>query len=429
MEYNRKKMLIGMLILIAGLMLIINVNAAFVPSCSDGVDNDLDGAIDYPDDSGCRDSGDNDENVILGYADGCLVKGDTLMDVFGEVNYECGGDRCPVCVMISEAGNYTTHSARCSGLPSCGFSGGGGHLEVDLEPPTLIVNSPDNGDNYDSRKVLFDLACDGEICDFYYLDNINGRGRWKKLANNKGSYYKKISFKDGFNSVTIKAVDMNNNPVNVTREFRVDSKEPRIKKTYPKKKKFASGLFEVQFSEVNPERLELVLAEVPLSRGDVGDELERFLLDIENDCELVKKKYYCDIDVALDSYNGEDIEYYFVLEDIVGNVARSKKVMVSVDTEDPVILNLEDFWMRGEGRYERYVYFNISIDEENFDEAVYFYVDNRGRLRDKRLCSRLRDNVCTVKKSFRSGETLLNVTIFDDAGNYAVGLIEEDIVY
>ena len=425
----KKKMMIGMLVLIVGLMLVISVKADFVSKCSDGIDNDLDGAVDYPDDSGCDDSDDNDENVILGYADGCLVKGDVLMDVFGKVNYECGGDRCPVCVMITEAGNYTTHSARCAGLPSCGFSGGGGHIEVDLEPPVLIVNSPDDGDNYDSRKVLSDLECVGELCDFYYLDNINGRGMWKKLANNKQSYSKEISFKDGFNSVTIRAVDLNNNPVNVTREFRVDSKKPKIRKTYPKKNKFASGLFEVEFSELNPERLELVLTGAPLFRGDVGDELERFGLNIEEDCELVKKKHYCDIDVALDAYNGGDIEYYFVLEDVVGNVAESKRVMVHVDTVDPVILNFEDFWRQGDGRNSRYIYFNISIDEVNFDEAVYFYIDSRGRLRDKRLCSRLKDNVCTVKKSFRSGETLLNVTIFDEAGNYAVGLIGEDIEY
>jgi len=92
-------------------------------------------------------------------------------------------------------------------------------------------------------------------------------------------------------------------------------------------------------------------------------------------------------------------------------------------------LNAESFWEQGEGKYARYVYFDINIDEINFDEVVYFYEDSKGKLREKRLCSRLKDGRCIAKKSFRDGEVLLNIQINDEAGNYEVGVVGLDVDY
>ncbi len=409
------------IVLLVVVLSVAMVNArVVVTDCSDGVDNDGDGNIDYPADSGCDDASDRSENVVFYYADGCFVKGDALMNVFGDETYECEHDKCYACVSVSEIGNSTTLTSRCYGLPKCGFGGAeGGSFELDVTPPELIVRSPENDDVFDSRKVLFDLNVNEES-DIYYLDNINGRGRWSRIAGGvEGDYLKSISFKDGLNDITIKAVDSENNPVEVDRVFYVDSKEPKIRKTYPKKG-FASGLFEIEFSEENP-------VEVVLFYG--VDSFPGVELNIDSECSVDRGKYYCSKEVDLQGFDGDEIEYWFEIKDIADNVDESKHVVLEVDTSKPEVLNPDDFWVQGEGRYERYVYFNIEINENNFDEVSYFYEDTRGNLRERRLCSRLRDGVCSIKKSFRSGESLLNIQVVDEAGNVKILPVNLDVVY
>jgi len=84
-----------------------------------------------------------------------------------------------------------------------------------------------------------------------------------------------------------------------------------------------------------------------------------------------------------------------------------------------VIVNENSFWEQGAGKDAKYIYFDIEIDELNFDEVGYRYVDSRGREKYKKLCSRLKENRCVVKKSFRDGDTLIDVWVWDEAGNSA----------
>jgi len=182
-EKIRMRLMLSIVLLVVVLSFVGVVSARdIVTQCNDGVDNDGDGNIDYLADSGCDDASDRSENVVLYYADGCFFKGDVLMNVFGDETYECNHDKCYACVSVSEAGNSTTLTSRCYGLPKCGFGGTvEGGFELDVTPPELIVRSPENGDIFDSRRVLFDLNVNEES-DIYYLDNINGRGRWSRVA-------------------------------------------------------------------------------------------------------------------------------------------------------------------------------------------------------------------------------------------------------
>jgi len=59
------------------------------------------------------------------------------------------------------------------------------------------------------------------------------------------------------------------------------------------------------------------------------------------------------------------------------------------------------------------------MTELNFDEINYIDLSDK-RPREKRLCLRLRDNICETRKSFRKGEHNLATNILDDAGNYVV---------
>ena len=63
---------------------------------------------------------------------------------------------------------------------------------------------------------------------------------------------------------------------------------------------------------------------------------------------------------------------------------------------------------------------NLYINVRN--EITYSYIDSRGRLRETRLCLRLKDGICETKKIFSSGDYNLTVSIKDEAGN----VIEKD---
>ena len=201
--------------------------------------------------------------------------------------------------------------------------------------------------------------------------------------------------------------------------FTIDSRDPRIYRTEPRRG-FADGDFEVQFKEDNPE--ELVL------HYGVSEDMRQEVLDIEDDCSLERGKYFCDVSVQLGDYDGQEIEYYFTLTDIAGNTDESKVNKLNVDTTFPVINN-DPIFTQGEGRYERYIYLDINVTEENLDEVFYSYIDDRDRLRERRLCSRLKDGVCEKRVVFRNGHYDLTISVIDEAGNSLGIPISFDVDY
>ena len=404
---NNKILGIGIILLFFVLVLQLQIVSA--AQCNDGVDNDLDGTIDYPADSGCDSATDLTEARRLGYESGCLTDGDKLMDIFGNINYACEHDTCNVCVLKTEIGNYTTLPSRCAGLEQCTFgSSGGGGGGVDVTPPIITLNSPIQNEVYNQKKVLFDLEVN-EKADLAYLDNINGRGRWNTLCYDCLSSEKGINLEEGENNITFRARDPKGNEAFKEISFFVDYKEPQIQKTFPKKG-FVGSEFEVQFKEQNP-------SELILHYGNTGTGFREDELDIENDCYVEKSKTYCNTDVNLNDFNGQEIEYWFTLVDIADSLDESKHIFLIVDETAPVINNPSSFWTQGIGRYNKYIYFNINITEENFEEAVYNYIDSKGRWKEKTLCSKLKEGICTTKKSFNEGYHELTISIIDKAGN------------
>lgn len=334
----------------------------------------------------------------------CLTYGQSLPDDLNP-RYTCHSSLCQLCVTDSYMPGV--NPSHCHEMNGCEFIG---QANLDITPPNLIVNSPNNNEIFGARTVWFDLEFD-EPSSIYYLDNINGRGRWKRLCSKcDNSYGKKISFKDGFNNITIRARNRNGNFIDVIREFRVDSKKPKIKKTNPKKG-FANGVFEVQFTEENPENL-------VLHYGVWGD-MRSYNLDL-NSCWEYKKKKYCDVDVDVSDFDGREIEYWFELSDIAENFIESKHVWLDVDVTMPV-LNYFNFTKNG-----KKVEFTFNVDEINFDEILYMDSNDR-RPKWKRLCSRLKDGVCVKRKTFREGFHVLNFQVLDDAGN-AISWSEEIII-
>ena len=104
----------------------------------------------------------------------------------------------------------------------------------------------------------------------------------------------------------------------------------------------------------------------------------------------------------------------------------SKTNDLEVDTTFPVLNNPGSFWMQGNASEgdDKYIFFNFSITEKNFDEVLYIdYSDSMPRW--KRLCSNLdKENkediagICERKKSFKKEEYhSVDIQIVDEAGN------------
>lgn len=344
----------------------------------------------------------------------CLTYGQSIPSKENP-RYTCWHDQCiNICVTDNL---YPTNPGFCYKMNACEILGG---PELDVAAPNLTINSPKQNFIYNSRGVLFDITSN-EPYSLYYTDNINGRGRWSRLASNIQSYSRKISFKDGLNNITIKATDRNGNPVEYQLQFYVDSKKPKIKKTEPRKG-FIASPFEVQFSEENPKKL-------VLHYGNLLTGYRQKQLDISNDCYIDRKRYYCSTEVPLEDYDEQKIEYWFILTDIANNTDESRHVWLEVDTTFPVLNNPSSFWTQGEGRYSRYIYFTFDITEKNFDEIT--YADYTDRIpKERRLCSRLKDGICEKKLSFRKGHHIIDIQITDDAGNaISTPRIEFDVSY
>ena len=151
--------------------------------------------------------------------------------------------------------------------------------------------------------------------------------------------------------------------------------------------------------------------------GRVGD-MKNYNVNL-SECSEDRGRIKCEMDIEneINEFDGNEIEYWFTIEDIAGNKDESKHEELSVDITPPILNNPDSFVERGVGRYSRYLYFDLSITEPNFDEAVLSY-DYRGRTKEARLCSRLdSDGTCDRRLTTRDDYTNMKLIIRDEAGN------------
>ena len=340
-------------------------------------------------------------------------------------NRYCHSDiTCNYCVYRNSAGtawcpaNLNQCNAIGMGCTYLGGGSGGGGGIIDATPPEISACSPVNDRVYNSRRQNLKCSSD-EIATWYYKDLNDRKPKWKRICREKFGCDKKISFDEGENHIIIKAVDEQGNSVEVERTFRVDSKKPKISKTYPKKG-FANGVFEIEFKELNPKSLIL----------HYGSQTQE--VDLSTCTTDRRDKTRCSVEVDVTSYDGQRIYYWFVLTDVADTVAKYKRVGLYVDTSDPVLLNPDSFWSQraepGE-RNSKYIDFNLKIDERNLDEVSYMDLDAR-RPKWKRMCSRLRGGDCQKKVRFKKGAHRVDIQITDEAGNaVSAGRIEFDVDY
>lgn len=265
-------------------------------------------------------------------------------------------------------------------------------VRVDSTPPVLIANTLFDS-VYSEKNILFDLSVN-EDTEIFYVDNNDGKTphRRKRLCNDCGNVNKFVSFRDGEWDITIFAEDDAGNIDEIGAQFVVDTKKPRMSRTYPSG--FASQTFEVEFQENSPDVLTLFYG---------SDEQ---VVDL-GACIPNRNKLRCSVDVDLTDYDGQEIGYWFELVDIVGNLGQSRTEEVKVDTSFPVINSIEYELDRNKAEIV------LDITEENLDEVTYFNHNDR-RPREKRLCSRL---PCDKTIRLNEGVNQIDIQVFDEAGN------------
>ncbi|MEK6890594.1 MAG: hypothetical protein AABX03_00485 [Nanoarchaeota archaeon] len=292
--------------------------------------------------------------------------------------------------------------------PTCGLSGGNSS-NLDITPPVITLINPVNNTLYNARTVPFKFELN-ERSDVYYLDLINGRGRWSRICSNCMSYDRARSFKDGINVLRIKAIDDADNEGFFDVTFFVDSIKPRISSTSPRSG-FANGMFNVLYAELNLDKVNLTY----------GNDAVGFNTVNLAGC-LSGAKVSCNTTVNLNSYNGQEISYWFSVKDDAGSVVNSRIVSrLKVDTVAPVITSLNYTIDRTN------VEFMMNITEDNLDVVQYMDM-SESRPRFRSMCTRLVNGACVKRISLRIGHHDLLIEVLDDAGSKTSRNVGVDII-
>jgi hypothetical protein len=269
----------------------------------------------------------------------------------------------------------------------------------DSTPFYFDINSPSEP-IYNSKKILINISSLQRFQKIEYINWNDKKPRWKRLCKNCNDYgalkKRKKNFNEGENNISIRAEDKFGQVVEKNINFFIDSKKPKISRVLPRRNSFINGSeFYIKYTETNLKKVELFWNNSK----------------ILNDCNTSGKNQECTININLSNHNGYWIEYWFEVSDNI-NTAKSRKTRVRVDTIPPKLLNPNSFY----NQTNKYIYFNLSIEENNLKKVE--YIDsNTQKPRWRKLCSRLKNNICYKKKSFKPGPHNLSIRAIDKAGN------------
>ncbi|MEM3113339.1 MAG: hypothetical protein QXI33_02855 [Candidatus Pacearchaeota archaeon] len=187
------------------------------------------------------------------------------------------------------------------------------------------------------------------------------------------------------------------NVTNQTELF-IDSKDPQISTIKPQSRRYTNGSdFYIKYTEDNCVLLNLTIKNnqssiVNSNNCSNGRNVEKF------------------ISQDISSFDGQEVEYQFIITDIAGNKDESRLTRIRVDTTAPQIIQFIN-WTIG-----NYAYFNMTLNELNFNKVEY-YDNSDSRPRWNSICTSLKNGNCYKKIYFRDGNHNLNIRLTDDAGN------------
>jgi len=230
------------------------------------------------------------------------------------------------------------------GNPGCDSVSG----NVDFTPWLvfqLTMPSPESK-TYDSNKILVSLSTNLVADEIDYLSH----GSYHKLCVNCDSYSKEMTFENGNNVFTVRAI-LDSETITKSVNFFVDSSKPKIKDTSPADNSFSKGIviFTVKYSETN---LQKVILHWKVSTVPSYTNVEL------TGCPVGNNKQ-CSTTIDLSSYDGSQINYYFEIQDSANTVSSVVKTITIDATAPTVTINSPTADIYGEKR----ISVNVGISE------------------------------------------------------------------
>ncbi len=263
----------------------------------------------------------------------------------------------------------------------------------------IVINLPDR-EIYNAGKVPLNISVfgTGKLLDkISYVDYSEKKPREITLCRKCIDYGKSISkilrLKEGKHELLFRAY-FKGGLLNASKEIFVDSKKPKIYLPRIRSKSFTNGTFQLDYDEENAKKITLYYE----NKSAVNE-----------NCTSGKKQS-CLIQDDLSKYNGRDIFYSFEIEDIAGNIEKSKNLTAEVDLDFPIIENI-NYPVIG-----NYVYFRLNITEKNFKDVSY-YDNSDENAKWKILCSVLKGGICEKSQRLTPGEHNITIRVSDKAGN------------
>ena len=328
-----------------------------------------------------------DDNSLIMKIDGTTrtITKQNLNDVKTRISYVPTSDLTTGAHLVQVSGQDNAGNGFNEGFSFSISPGAGFDLNV-ISPVNKTRESP-----YGDKQIRFSISTTNRVSKIEYINNNAG---WKNLCTRCNSTSKKVSFSDGQHNVTIRAIDACGNQKNETHAFFVDSKEPKIIEIKPKNNEIVNGsLFYIKYSEDN-------VKSVSLYYGSQQQSLT---------CTSGNNKV-CNTNVSLVNYDGQYINYWFVVSDYLRNVS-SKVNRIKVDTSAPII-NITS--PANSANYTKKVLFKINLNEK----AKLKYYDNSVLSpRWTSLCSDC--STYSQTKSFSKGNHNIIIRATDKAGNSA----------
>ena len=144
------------------------------PVCNDGIDDDADGKVDFPEDPGCLAPDDDDETDDCPSGPNCPACSNEIDDdMDGQTDYPndpscstaggnseaCSGEQDPILPVATGATTDTLVGASDDHDPSCGGNGGPDRLYTLTVPAMRTLNIDTDGSAFDTVLSVMDASC------------------------------------------------------------------------------------------------------------------------------------------------------------------------------------------------------------------------------------------------------------------------------
>jgi len=316
----------------------------------------------------------------------CLKEGQVIP--IGKNNiFTCTLPLCSVC--LSKKGKII-NDKECSHIPECVPT-----------PPLINILNPLDNTVHDERRIDFIIELD-EFSEIEFTDITNSRISNRRLCFGCIFLKKTLSFRDGFHLFKVRATNRFGDYTEQSINFIVDSKQPRILKTFPKRD-YATGEFKVEFKEDHPTFITLYYGNTL-----VGYDTKEIN---PSSCKFKNNRNICSEFIDLSDLEDQGLEYWFSVEDISGHQTLSRIKRLTVDTIPPRIIDISH-----QTKNKRTI-FTFQIEDENFKSLRYIDHLNPRTTSPRRLCSRLRNSRCSRTIILRPGPHDLEFIATDKAGN------------